>query len=67
MRGNVPFTVVMLQTKEENYYILALTDEERRTWDSSLPGRLRVTGELSVESWNGRPFAHLRPTSIERL
>lgn len=67
VRGNMPFTVVMLETDQRLYYVLALDEAERQTLEGGLPARFRVTGTLYADDWGGRPFAHLKPTAIERL
>ena len=67
VRGNTPFTVVMLETDQRLFYVLALDEAERRTLEGGLPARFRVTGALYADDWNGRPFAHLKPRSMERL
>ena len=67
VRGNTPFTAVMLETDQRNLYVLALDDADRQTLENDLPARLRITGVLYVDDWNGVPYAHLRPTSVERI
>lgn len=65
VRGNEPFTAVMLQTKEDNWYILDLTPEQRRALVN--PSVQRVTGTVYLGDWNGNPFTHLRVAEIERV
>ena len=67
VRGNTPLTVVMLETDQQNLYILALDDAERRVLEPNLPTYYRITGRLFADTWNGRLFAHLSPTSMEKL
>ena len=67
VRGNTPFTAVMLETNQRNLYVLALNDADRQALERDLPARLRITGILYVDDWNGVPYAHLRPTAMERL
>ncbi len=67
VRGNVPFTTVMLETEERNLYVLVLDDEQRAALDRTLPARLRVTGELYRGEWHGRPIAHLRCQALQRM
>ena len=67
VRGNTPFTAVMLETDQRNLYVLVLDDADRQTLERELPARLRITGVLYVDDWNGVPYAHLRPTSLEQL
>ena len=67
VRGNTPFTVVMLETDQRNLYVLALDENERRTLEPGLPARYRITGLLYADTWNGQPYAHLNPTAMERL
>ena len=67
VRGNTPFTAVMLETDQRNLYVLALDEADRHTLERELPARLRITGVLYLGDWNGLPYAHLRPTSVERF
>ncbi|NNE70679.1 MAG: hypothetical protein HKN29_10005 [Rhodothermales bacterium] len=65
VRGNEPFTVVMLQTKEDNWYILDLTPEQRTGLVN--PSVQRARGTVYLGDWNGNPFAHFRVAEIERV
>lgn len=56
--GNVPFTALMLQTEDRNSYILKMDAEERA--ELMTPARVRVSGVLYLDDWNGRPYAHIR-------
>ena len=63
VRGNVPFTAVILQTTSRNHYILTLSPEMRARLIT--PIIRKVTGYLYLDQWNGRDFAHLDVISIE--
>jgi len=63
VRGNVPFTAVILQTTSRNHYILTLSPEMRARLIT--PSIRKVTGYLYLDQWNGRDFAHLDVISIE--
>ncbi|MFT4605771.1 MAG: hypothetical protein ACI9W4_002515 [Rhodothermales bacterium] len=65
VRGNEPFTAVMLQTIEDNWYILDLTPEQRSGLVN--PSVQRVRGRVSLGDWNGQPFTHLKVVEIERV
>ena len=70
VRGHEPFTKLVLRTDQRNEYVLneeALAAEEQIELPSDEPAHLRVTGELYKDYWNGRPYAHLRVTSWERV
>ena len=67
VRGNTPFTAVLLETSQRNLYVLVLDDAERQALEADLPTRLRVTGMLSIDTWNGIRYAHLKPTAMDRL
>ena len=70
VRGHEPFTKLVLRTGQRNEYVLneeALAAEEQIELPPDEPARLRVTGELYKDNWNGRPYAHLRVTSWERV
>ena len=67
VRGNTPFTGIMLETNQRNTYVLVFDDAEGRALEADLPARLRVTGDLYVAEWNGMSYAHLRVTTMERL
>ena len=57
VRGNEPFTAVVLETDQRTRYLLVLTPEMRSAL--SAPARIRVTGRLFLGEWNGRPYAHI--------
>lgn len=63
VRGAEPFTGVFLETDERNSYVLRLDAASRRGLD--MPGRRRITGILSVDTWNGVRLAHLDVERIE--
>lgn len=65
VRGNAPFTALVLETDARNLYVLETTDATARLRDA-VPGRFRVTGTLYRDDWNGRPYAHLRVSHWER-
>ena len=67
MRGHTPFSAVMIETDQRNLYVLALDPDERTALEPTLPARFRITGILYADDWNGLPYAHLNPTSMERL
>ncbi|MFT5142791.1 MAG: hypothetical protein ACI80V_000443 [Rhodothermales bacterium] len=65
VRGNEPFTAVILETEQGNWYVLELTPEQRTGLVN--PSMQRVFGELYRGDWNGRPFATIRVATIQRL
>ena len=65
VRGNEPFTAVILYTAARNYYVLKLKEEDRR--ELLTPATYRVTGELYLGQWNGRNFAHLAVSDLVSL
>ena len=67
VRGNTPFTAIMLATDQRNLYVLAMGEAQRQALQPTLPGRFRITGAVYADHWNGRPYAHLRPIVMERL
>ncbi len=67
VRGHTPFTGVLLETDQRNFYVLALDEAARRDLVPELPARYRVTGLLYGADWNGIRYAHLRPTKMEPL
>ncbi len=67
VRGNTPFTAIMLETDQRNLYVLVLGEAERRALQHTLPARFRITGAVYADDWNGRTYAHLRPIVLERL
>ena len=62
VRGNEPFTEVVLITDDNHWYLLDLTQEQRRMLLT--PARARITGPVSLGEWNGRPFARLRVDAL---
>lgn len=62
VRGNEPFTEVVLITDDNNWYLLDLTREQRS--DLLTPARATITGPVSLGEWNGRPFTRLRADEI---
>lgn len=64
-RGNAPFVAQVLETDQQNTYVLVMEDSVRVRVGN--PARLRVTGEVFVADWNGRPFTHLRVHRAEVL
>lgn len=62
VRGNEPFTAVMLESEGHNLYVLRLEPADRAALLT--PQRYRVTGILSVDEWNGVRLAFL---DVERL
>lgn len=63
--GNVPFAALILETKDHNSYILKMDAALR---DSLMtPAMIRVKGQLYLDNWNGRPFAHIRVASFEHV
>ncbi|MBO6574906.1 MAG: hypothetical protein JJ896_05815 [Rhodothermales bacterium] len=65
VRGNEPFTAVILETPEGNWYKLELTTEQRSGMVN--PSVQRVRGTVSLGDWNGRPFAVLTVGSLSRV
>lgn len=63
VRGAEPFTGVFLETPDRNSYVLRMDADARRGLD--VPGRRRVTGVLTVDTWNGLRLAHLDVERIE--
>lgn len=63
MRGNEPFAAYMLETANQNLYVLTFDEGQEQTFSTAQ--RYRVTGTLSSDLWNGRPFAHLRVLNVE--
>ncbi len=64
MRGHEPFTTLVLETPQRNTYVLNLDDMQQEALEYGTPMRARVSGILYQDEWNGRPYAHLRVTSI---
>ncbi len=68
VRGNEPFTRIMLTTDERNSYVLAFSSEEQRSeLQRQAPARFRVSGRLYADSWQGRTWAHLEVDSWTRV
>ncbi len=67
VRGNTPFTAIMLETDQRNLYVLVMGEAQRQALQPTLPGRFRITGAVYADDWNGRAYAHLRPIVMERL
>ncbi len=65
VRGNEPFTRVILYTAERNSYILILTPEQRT--NLMTPTRQLVNGRLYLGQWNGRPYAHIEVHEISTM
>lgn len=63
MRGNEPFTAYMLETANQNLYVLTFEEGQEQTFTTA--ARYRLTGTVSSAQWNGRPFAHLQVLSAE--
>lgn len=61
VRGNEPFTELVLQTPDRNYYVLKFADPaERSRMQNAAPASFAVTGEVYRGEWGGRAYAHLR-------
>lgn len=65
VRGNEPFTAVLLETGNHNWYVLDLTPEQRQALVN--PSVQRATGVVYAGEWNSIPFAHLRVSQIQRI
>lgn len=65
IRGNEPFTAIVLETQSRNYYVLKLAPDERR--DLITPARYRVRGRLYLDDWNGRNYAHIDVAAMHRI
>lgn len=63
-RGNEPFAALVLETDQRNLYLLNMADMQTDAIAPSTPMRVRATGTLYIEEWNGQPFAHLRVTTL---
>ncbi|MEM9664259.1 MAG: hypothetical protein AAF970_04945 [Bacteroidota bacterium] len=61
VRGNAPFTAVMLETDQRNLYVLEA--DARALSALQTAGRATITGHVYTDIWNGRPHAHLRVTA----
>lgn len=61
VRGNEPFTELVLQTEDRNYYVLKFSNpEERGQVQNMSPASLEITGDVYRDIWGSRAFAHLR-------
>ena len=61
VRGNEPFTELVLQTSERNHYVLKFESPEERTRMQNLaPATFTVAGEVYRDVWGSQAFAHLR-------
>ena len=65
VRGNEPFTAVILQTANRNHYLLKMSSEMRNKFLT--PAFRRVTGRLYLGQWNGRDYAHLEVYQMEEI
>ncbi len=66
VRGHEPFTAVVLETNQQNLYVLVLDDTRWNATRAALPTRLRVTGVPYAGWWNNQRLAHIRPMAIEQ-
>ncbi len=66
VRGHEPFSAVLLETDQRNFYVLALEEAARQAFQRDLPARYRITGVLYGADWDGMRYAHLRPLKMER-
>jgi hypothetical protein len=62
-RGNEPFTAYVLETEDQNAYVLVF--EEAMPEALRTPVRMRVEGLAYSDSWEGQPYAHLRVRAYE--
>lgn len=68
VRGNEPFTELVLQTPERNYYVLKFgSQEERSQMQNAAPASFAVSGDVYRDVWGSRAFAHLRVRSWQPL
>ncbi|MBT8400052.1 MAG: hypothetical protein KJO98_06225 [Rhodothermia bacterium] len=68
VRGNEPFTGIVLVTGDRNSYVLSLESEEAASsMRRQAPARFRVSGVPYKDLWQGTHRAHLQVTSWERL
>ena len=68
VRGNEPFTRLILTTEHRNSYVLRFSSAERRgEMQREAPASFRVTGRLYRDSWQGREWAHLDVQSWKRV
>ncbi|MEM6645411.1 MAG: hypothetical protein AAF730_04085, partial [Bacteroidota bacterium] len=63
MRGNEPFATYMLETDNQNLYVLTFDEDQEQTFTTA--SRYRLTGTVSADLWNGRRLAHLRVLTVE--
>lgn len=67
VRGNEPFTELVLETADRNHYVLKFESEEERTQvQDQSPAPFEVSGEVYEGVWGSRPFAHLRVQTWSR-
>ena len=64
VRGNVPFSAVILETDGHNLYILKMDTAIRDALTT--PAMIRVRGRLYLDTWNALPFAHLEVKELVR-
>ena len=62
VRGNVPFTEVVLITDDNNWYLLSLSSEQREALMT--PARATVTGSIRLGEWNGQPYTRMTVTKL---
>jgi hypothetical protein len=55
----------MLEDDDGTLYVLDIPDSVREGFRT--PSRLKVTGRLYQDDWNGSPFAHIEVTEWEPL
>lgn len=61
VRGNEPFTALVLETSVRTYYVLTFSDtHESAQVQDIAPGTFRVSGIVYADEWNARSYAHLR-------
>ncbi|MEM1095373.1 MAG: hypothetical protein AAGJ10_12295 [Bacteroidota bacterium] len=63
MRGNEPFTAYMLETANQNLYVLTFPEGQEQSFTTA--ARYRLTGTVSADLWNGQRLAHLRVLEAE--
>jgi hypothetical protein len=63
--GAAPFAAAMLVTDDGNWYVLNLTDDQES--ELVTPSRQRIRGRVYLDDWQGRPLAHLRVETVERV
>ena len=67
VRGNTPFTALVLETDQRNLYVLVMGEAQRQALQPTLPAHFRITGAVYADHWNGKTYTHLRPIAMERL